>query len=41
METLKKGSIGEDVELLQKMLNKREFSLSTDGSFAEKTHLAV
>jgi hypothetical protein len=41
METIKKGSTGADVKLLQEKLNQKGFSLVADGSFGEKTHLAV
>jgi len=41
MNTLKKGSKGEDVKTLQKALTKFGFSLSADGDFGAKTETAV
>ena len=41
MNTLKKGSKGEDVKILQKELIKLGFSLTADGDFGAKTETAV
>ena len=41
MNTLKKGSKGEDVKTLQKALIKLGFSLTADGDFGAKTETAV
>ena len=41
MNTLKKGSKGEDVKILQKELIKLGFSLTAGGDFGAKTETAV
>ena len=41
MKTLKQGDRGQDVTILQKMLQENGFSIVADGDFGKKTHLAV
>lgn len=41
METLKKGSKGESVKVLQQLLNKKGFSIKVDGDFGTNTKNAV
>ena len=41
MNTIKKGSKGDDVKLLQKTLIEKGYAVSVDGTFGDKTHEAV
>lgn len=41
MKTLKKGSKGEEVEVLQTLLNKEGYNLVVDSDFGQKTHDAL
>lgn len=41
MKTLKKGCKGDDVETLQKLLNKEGYNLVVDSDFGQKTHDAL